>query len=379
MLLIVMLILTTSCAPSFNSQEGVIEENQDESGQETAIIPSYNIAEDNYKVMIPYKIGKARGVITNQVANRVDIDELEEGLRRHSKQVYDPDTYFFQEGQYITDSIVYEWLERFSETEASRSNPEGLNPAIEDESDEDQQRANPKYLSHILEQNYIVKTEGDFVELGGISIGIALKSVYTFQTEDFGASYYEDIPMEDLISEGKQIAQQVLSRVRQIEGLEEVPVLLSLFREEAQNSLVPGNFIAKTFVEEGNSTIGAWENINEEHILFPSSEANEKYPEMSDNLGYFEQDIAEYFPNYVSVIGKGFYIEDELQKLTIEIPVSFNGNGEIIGFNQYIYGLVTEGFQNNYDLEINVTSNGRQESLITRNAGEDDLAVHIYH
>ncbi|MBM7572804.1 CamS family sex pheromone protein [Aquibacillus albus] len=375
-ILLGLLLVLTSCAPSFEQRDEVVEEAPDETGeQETAIIPSYNISEENYRVMLPYKLSKARGVIVNQVANRLDIDELEEGLRRHSKEAFDPDQYYFQEGQYITQDIVYDWLERYDADQEEL----GLNPEIDDASVVEEQRENPKYLSHILEQNYLVKTNENVVELGGVSIGIAMKSTYRFQTEIGGPFYYESIPEDKMLEEGNEIAREVLQRVRQIDGLLDVPILIALYREAAHDSLVPGSFVAKTVVPGDRSSIDEWDRVNEEYMLFPSSAANAKYPDISANLNDFEQDISDYFPNYVSVIGEGFYINEQLRKLTIEIPITFQGKAEVVGFTQYVYGLVMEGFQTHYDLEINITSSDEQESLITRSAGEDEPVVHIYH
>ncbi|WP_138417862.1 CamS family sex pheromone protein [Aquibacillus sediminis] len=376
------LLLVTSCAPSFEQRDEVVEENQDETSDETAIIPRYNISDENYRMLIDNKLSKARGVIVNQVANRLDIDEFEEGLRRHSKEHFSTDDYYFQEGQYISDDIVYDWLERYSDEEQSSSNPLGLNPEIEDETSHEQQQDNPKYLSHVLEQNYLRRTEDDGVELGGVSIGIAMKSVYRYQVEEYGDYFFEDIPQDEMLSEANKVAKEVLQRIREdssLSDLSDVPVMIAIYREEDRASIVPGNFVAKTYVPADRSTIDNWESVNEEYILFPSSTARQKYPDISTNLSDFESDVADYFPNYVSVIGKGFYINEQLQKLSIEIPISFNGKAEVIGFTQYVYGLVTEGFQNYYDLEINITSSGDQESLISRKAGEEEPFVHVYN
>lgn len=372
-------ILLVGCAPDFGDrEEAVIDESIDESLEETAIIPKYNLNEDNYRVLIDSNLSQARGVITNQVANRLDIDELEEGLRRHSMEVYDPETYYFQEGQYLTDDILYSWLDRYDEDKQ----PLGLNPEA-DESKEEKERKeeeenNPKYLSHILEQNYLRKTEDDAVELAGISIGIAMKSVYRFQTETGGPYYYEDISESEMMSEANQIAEEVVQRIRQMEGLENVPIMLAIYREESHSSLVPGNFVAKTNIAGDSASVGDWQDINEENVLFPSNYGQNTYPDVWATLVDFESDIGSYFPNYVSVIGKGFFQNGELQKLTVEIPVSFYGKAELIGFTQYAYGLVLSGFPTDYHLEINITSGERQEALIVRNPGEEEGFVHIY-
>ncbi|GGM29039.1 putative lipoprotein YerH [Paraliobacillus quinghaiensis] len=395
--LLILLLILTSCAPSFENQDEVVEDStSEETGTETAIIPRYSVSDQDYQVLLPYKLSQSRGVIVNQVANRLDIGAFEEGLRRHSTDVFNPDDYYFQEGQKITSDIVYEWLERYSEDDEGRSNPLGLNPEIEGIDDDEfkelnddekkiaekraieAERNNPKYLSHILEQDYLIKSDDNSVQLAGISIGIAMKSHYRFVSPK-GLTYYEDIDIDTMLSEANRVAKEVVNRLRAREELAEVPIMIAVYREAARNDLVPGNFVRKATVEGGSTSIGEWQAIDEEYVLFPSNEAEDKDPDMAANLDDFKKDIADYFPNYVGVIGKGFYIDDQLQKLTLEIPVQFSGKAEVNGFTQYVYGLVMEGFQNHFDLEINITSSDKQESLIFRKASNDEPTVHIYN
>ena len=129
----------------------------------------------------------------------------------------------------------------------------------------------------------------------------------------------------------------------------------------------------------GDFSIKDWESINEEYVLFPSDEGKEKYLEDHEIITSFGSEIASFFPNYVGVVGEGFYIDEELQTLTIEIPIEFNGSAEIVGFTQYVYGLIQDMFPNYYDLEVRVTSSEKIESLLTRDAGEDEVNVHILH
>lgn len=77
------------------------------------------------------------------------------------------------------------------------------------------------------------------------------------------------------------------------------------------------------------------------------------------------------------MIGDGFYINEELQKLTLTIPLEFYGKGEVVGFTQYTYGLVKEMFQDYYELEVKIKSNEKMESVIYRDAGEKEPTVHI--
>lgn len=398
-LLIGTLLFMTSCTQNMDEGEVV---QKDEPEEQTSIVPSQQLAKDNYKMILPYEPSKARGVILNQVANRVDIDEMEEGLRRHSKETFDPEKYYFQEGQYLTEDIVYDWLGRLptkkqleekveeeiarlkdrkmnvDEKKIRKELQQGLNPEISDGAEQKEYRDSPRYLSHILEQNFLLRKEDKSVELAGISIGLAMKSVYRFETETAGP-YYEDISKDEMMKKANEVAEKVIDRIRGMDGLENVPIMIAIFREEAQSSPVPGNFVAKTNVAGGETAVGKWESIKEEHILFPSSEGKEKYFDDHEIVKNFGNKIAEFFPNYVGVIGEGFYVDKDLQRLTIEIPIEFYGKGEVLGFTQFAYGLVQEMFKNYYDLEINITSSNNMESLIYWKAGEETPTIHIFH
>jgi protein involved in sex pheromone biosynthesis len=401
-------LVLAGCFPQQEPEEEVVQ-NDPESEQETSIVPGNQLDEENYRMIIPYKPSEARGVITNQVANRLDIDELEEGLMRHSKDVFDPEDYLFQEGQYLTSDMVYDWLGRalteeelenrvqeriewleenkmtVDEDQIREELQQGLNPEIEDVEGLEEEEAiemheeNPRYLSHILEQNFLRKREDDSVELAGISVGIAMKSVYRYQLETGGPDYYEEISEAEMLEQGEEIAQEILNRIRQIEGLEEIPIMLAIYREAEQSSPIPGNFVAKTTIDSGGDTIGDWESLGEEYILFPSDEGREKYFDDQEIVTSFGEEIAQFFPNYVGVIGEGFYIDEELQRLSIEIPLEFYGKAEVMGFTQFAYGLVQDMFSNYFELEIKVTSSDQVESLIYRPADAESPTVHIFH
>lgn len=400
--LIGLLLFITSCAPKTKENE-VIQKEDEQTNQEISIVPNYQLSSASYRMVLPLGPGKARGVIVNQIGNRLDINEIEDGLRRHSTEVFDPKKLFFDEGQYLTSDTVYKWLgrglteEQFDEAfdaevarrkkakiiineETIKSNLRiGLNPAIKDTSKKEEQEKNPRYLSHILEQNFLKINEDNTEELVGVSIALALKSVYHYQTENDGPTYSFEIPLDDMLEKGKQMAQVVLERLRKTDGIEGVPVMIALYREEDRTSPIPGNFIVKTTVPANDMLIGDWKNIDEEYVLFPSEYAKKEYFDDYEIVKSFGKDISTYFPNYVGYVGEGFYVNEELKKLSIEVPMEFNGSAEVVGFTQYIYGIVKSKFPNRYDLEIIVTSSLKTESVIYRNAEEEDPTVHVFH
>src|SRR5690625_4846623 len=80
-------LLLASC--SNQKQEEVIQQPEEETETEVSIIPNQSLSGDQYKMVLPYKPSAARGAIKNQITNRLDINEMEEGLRRHSTEHLD--------------------------------------------------------------------------------------------------------------------------------------------------------------------------------------------------------------------------------------------------------------------------------------------------
>lgn len=397
------LLFMASCSPNVSEDE-VVKKEDETANQQTFIVPSYQLSKENYKMILPYEPSAARGLIVNRVTNRLDIDEMEEGLRRHSKEYFDPSTYYFQAGQKLSADTVSQWLGREVTDEQLKNKVDakihqlkddkmtvnkdkiiasykgGLNPPLQDNPTEDDYRNNPWYLSHILEQNFLKKNKNKKVELAGMSIGLALNSEYQFQAVDNGPTLYEDIGKEEMLKHGKEMAQTILKRIRKMDGLEDIPIMFALYREVDEGSPVPGNYVAKAMVKGGKMSIGDWDKIDEKYILFPSDDAKQDpYYEDAQLIAGFTNEVEKFFPNYIGVIGKGFYINDEMKRLTLDIPIEFYGKGEVIGFSQYVYGLVKEMLPDHFDLEIKVSSTKKLESLIYRGAGVKDPTVHIFH
>ncbi|MGL4521509.1 MAG: CamS family sex pheromone protein [Bacilli bacterium] len=356
-------------------------------GDTEAIIPKYNISDDYYRVVQPFKPSPARGLAVANINNRLDMNEFETGLMRLSQKYYSTDDYYYQEGQHLTKEMLNDWMRRkYSENQqkdrekrAEKTLPnDGLNP-VDDEvgSLEERNENNPIYVSHILEQNYLVKNKKGNLELGGVTIGIALNSVHYFNQEQ-GYPRETKISEEEIAKEGKRIAQEVATRLRQIPELKNVPITIGLFQLEGKSSLVPGHFFNVTQLEKGETTIDSWDKVKEDYILFPSSEAKAKYRENATKFEHFRNDISKYFPNHTGVIGEGYYVNDQITRLNIRIPIQFYGKSEVIGFTQYVAGLVVEHFPNYMEVNVEITSSNGEESLIVRKQDKDDPVIYMY-
>ncbi|CDQ20608.1 Protein involved in sex pheromone biosynthesis [Halobacillus karajensis] len=374
-LLISSLLVVSACTPVFDNRDEVIQETKDENNNQSAIIPNYNMSEQDYRMILTEdspKVSTARAVTTNQMGNRMDIDEFERGLRRHSKDYFSPENYFFQPGQYLEEDTLLNWLGR-----ESSENENGLNPELnEDEATEEEFRDRPRYISNIIEQDYLAKTDENKVELSGVTIGISLRTVYNFTAE--GESHSEDHSTEELLQKGKEYANEILERIRKREELNDVPVVFALYEEEESSSKIPGKFLSKGFVKGSDKTVNSWENIDEKHVLFPSDEANEDHFDDAQIFSDFRKEVSDYFPNFVGMIANGFYVNGEMREVSIEIPIQFQSESEVVGFTQYVYSLVNEMFADHYNIQVNIHSMDEPESLIVKKAGEKEPFVHVY-
>lgn len=378
-----LILLLAGCAPGFDEEQEVVKDSKDK--EETAIIPKYKISDEYYQTILPFEPSKARGLVVSNLNTRYDIEEFENGMMRLAQNQFNPDDYLFQEGQMLDSSTISSWLNRkytkdqLKEKELKASENLGLNPIDPGKGDIDKRNEeNPIYLAHILEHNYLVKTKDNKVSLGGVVIGLALNSVHYYQKEAYGATYETKIDSKELKKEGEKIAEEVLKRLRKTEKLKSVPITIALFEQNEKSSVVPGNFISYTDIGKNSNEIGKWNSVDEKYYLFPSSAAEKKYRDDVNTFTNFKEDVEEYFPNFNGVIGRAFYMDDQLQKLNIDIPIQFYGNSEAIGFTQYVAGLMMERFPKYISVQVSITSVNGPEALIVREANQDEPTVHIY-
>nr|WP_309101432.1 CamS family sex pheromone protein [Fredinandcohnia onubensis] len=390
------LLLLSGCAPKFEQETEVVQDSDKKA--EKAIIPRYNISDSYYKAVLPYKTGKARGIVASYINNRLDIDEFETGLMRIAQDSFPSDKYFFQEGQHLEKETVQDWLKRkrsaaqqqaYEKALEKKNLPnEGLNP-IFDTSNEDPgyeaaMKKSPMYVAAITEQNYLIKNNEDKLEIGGIVIGIGMNSHHYYNLPASMGGYPRDVEISDaeIEREGKKAAEEIINRIRtekEYASIRDIPIVVALFKQQAVSAVAPGNFIMKAKVDANSSNIGKWETINEKYYFFPSNEAKNNYREDSLMVQNFSDAIADFFPNFTAVVGKGFYKDDELQELTLTIPMQFYGKAEVIGFTQYVTGLIMEHFDNYISLQVYIESESGAESVIIRDAGENEPTVHVYN
>lgn len=368
----------SGCVPSVKDQDEVVKKN--DKTEEKAIIPKYQISDSYYRTLSPFKPSNARGLTVSNLNSRYDSDEFEEGLLRISQRNYSTDKYIFQEGQYLSKKTVTGWLQRkmtsaqLKENKMKESENIGLNPVLENENSQADNEKNPIYLAHILEHDYLVKSSDNTVKLGGVSIGLALNSVYYYKIN--GAEQKVVISDSDIEENGKKIAEQMIGELRKVKGLESVPITIGLFKQQDQSSVIPGNYFAYATAKGGTSL--DWHKVDEEYVLFPSTKASEKHRDDYQQFETFKDNVGDYFSNYNGIIGTALYIDNELTEMKIDVTMQFYGKTEVIGFSQYIASLIVESFPEYTTTEVNVKSASGEEALILKEPDMDEPFVHIY-
>lgn len=374
-------ILVSACSPKNDSEE-LIQENEQEN-VETTIIPNHQLNDNFYRTLIPYKESASRGLVVSNMNTKYDMREVESGLMRLSQREFNTDDYYFQEGQYLDEKTVKFWLARVSQTQDEKEELQGLNPSHLDANGVAldptvKAETAPVYLSHIVEQNYLKKTDESRIALGGMSIGLSLNTIYYYQKEQYGEFFEQVLTDEQIEKAGKEIAEEVIHRLRQREELEDVPIMIGLFKQQAKNSIVPGTYFAYSVSDPGSEKLNDWQTINEKYVTLPMSNPEDIYRELNTKFLNFKQSVDEYFANFTSVIGTAFYVDNAATRLEVEIPIQFYGKAEIIGFAQYLTGVMLEELPSNLQVTINVHSVNGAEVLIKKESGSFEPFVHIY-
>ncbi|EUJ29194.1 lipoprotein [Listeria floridensis FSL S10-1187] len=252
-----LLLILSGCAPKLSSDENVVQKDE-EKKSETGIMTKNQISSNYYKTVLPYKASKSRGLVVSNIYSRYDINQLESGLMRLSQKEYSSDDYLFQEGQYLDKELLTSWLAR-----KSSKNKEGLNP----EDNGFGENRNPIYLAHILEQDYLKKNDKNSVSLGGISIALAMNSVDYYQKIQYGDTFEQDISDSDLLRKGEEMAQTILERVRKTKGLENVPVMISIYKQGQRDAVAPGNYMA--YATANGDTLSNFKTVKEKKLCAP--------------------------------------------------------------------------------------------------------------
>ncbi|MCM3214924.1 CamS family sex pheromone protein [Niallia taxi] len=357
------------------------DKDTDNGGTEEAVPTTIIQNKEIYRIAEPVKVSAARGAIVNNVDNTVDIKELEMGLMDLSTDYFPTDNYYLQEGQYLDSATISSWIAR-----KSKDQKDGLNPTLTETGDilKDEKK-NPKILSHVLEQDY-VNSKG---KIQGISLAVSLNEIYYIRaTDEKGLVYTDEVAVDttdngknEVEEQGKSIAETILKRIRANSDIPDVPIYLTLYQETNKGNIVPGKFLASSYIDKNDNTIGKWKEIKRNYIAFPSSSFESLDRSLSNVLSTLEEDIQEQFKELnIIMTGKLLYNEEELSNITLNIEAPNITSSETTALIEYVGGKIESQILPDY-LPITVQLSGTNEAakaIMIWDPSEKEIKTEIY-
>jgi protein involved in sex pheromone biosynthesis len=312
-------------------------DDEDDNNKEKMYISSIQ-KKETFEIQQPAKLNVARGLIVSNMNNTLNINEIEKGLMNLSVNYFSPNSFYMQEGQYLDKNTINQWLARKTEEGL------GLNPPIENSTGNvlEDEKANPLILSHVLEQNYINKKSG---KIEGISLAISLNEYYDIRvSDDKGLIYTDQVKVDnndddvnDVGNYGKKIAETIVKDIRKNEAMPNVPIYLTLYQESNKNDILPGIFLAETFIAESKDRIDKWTEIDKKDYTFPSDALYSLDQDTYNKLLSFKEEIQKNFKHLnPKAFGKLRYEDGKLADIKIEVHTPLINDTELIGLLQFI-------------------------------------------
>ncbi|MFD1419208.1 CamS family sex pheromone protein [Companilactobacillus keshanensis] len=325
---------------------------------------SYDVLMSNGK----YKTSPISGLTAADNSNAFNSRSFESGLLSLSKKEYSTNSYTFQEGQVLKSSVVNKWLER-----KSKSNATGLNPASNGSKSEN--KRNPMYLQQMLEEDYLQKQDGKY-KLAGMSIGIAINKVDYYQKKQYGATFNTTISRAEQKQQGEKIAKEVVKRLRKMNKVGNIPIVVGLYSVAPEDTLVGGTYFQYSVSRSG--TLGSWKELNYKNQMLPTVN-NETAINSSDSDAFsnFKDNIQNYFPNLSGVTAQAHYDGNNLKSMDITINTQFDGLAQITSFTQFVQNSATKYLPSSANLDINIQTVDEQQAVVTRTDGK--FYTHVYN
>ena len=367
------LVVLSACGNvASSSGTSGISKNNSSSGYQT----TGQTSNSNYEGVIKngkYLTSKSRGVALTQNENVLNLKSFESGLLDLSKDQFATDSYIFQEGQYLSKETIQGWLAR-----ESSSNKEGLNPKSNGKTGETSR--NPMYVQQVEEQDFMTK-KGNKIALSGISLGIGMNSVDYYQKEQYGAQYKTEISDATMREKGKEAANKVIARLRKTNGVSDsVPIMVAMYKQAPNDSLVGGSFYAYAVNKNGKTTIDNWKDISINSYTFPTT-SSATTPNTNDETTFtnFKTEVQSFFPNLAGVTAQVQYKNKALTGMHINIPSQFYSETEIVSFTQYLATTAAKYLASGIPIDITVKgSDGTIQSFLAKSAKDSSYYTHVF-
>lgn len=394
-LLISAVVMLSACGQDSGHKKGEGNKEEQSSKKDSSSVKQKATDKDvqgnDYRTILPFKESQARGLLQDNMANSYNGQDFESGLLDLSKEVFPTDKYLYQDGQYLDKDTVNAYLDpKYTKDEIKKMDKDerkdkkadenlGLNPSHEGEKDPEKiAEHSPAYLSNILEQDFYDSGDTKGKHIKGMTIGLAMNSKYYYQKEKNGETYSKKLDSDEVKKQGKQMAGEILTRLRENKELKDIPIHFAIYKQSGENAITPGEFMAGTTVDEGKTRINEWKDIDQTTALLPSETAADKDERLNNNFKQFNDNLQSYFNNFTQAVGTVKFNKKSPQQLSIDVPIDYYGKAETIGITQYVTEQAKKYFDNVDEYEIHIKDGNNPQALISKSKDDDEPQVHIY-
>lgn len=350
-----------------------------EDEEEVVAIPLGNKGE--YSIVTPFKASDARQTHIQFNRSSYDIDAVGEGLLRYAKEYFEPSKYYLQEGQLLSRNTLQAGL-IYGDKEGllgskSKNNPYGLNP--EDGMKmpaEDGVTITAKAggggtipVIDVFEVNFVSDLKKD-AEIKGIALAIVLNP------HVLDASGKEHVISDkNLKTYGEEAGRNLVAYIKKQPGISaRIPIMVSLFKAESSDDSLPGTYIASGY---GRGNVDKFNDINEKWVIFPSAAAESANSTLLAQFNGIKTELYDFLPNNTEIIGKGFFVDDRITKLQINVIMQAKTYVEKLGVTQYTKELLSQFNNTDMEITVRIEVDGETFAMITRESGSDDCDVMI--
>ncbi len=334
------------------------------------------ITDDGYRIVIPFEESDATQ--THVTFNRSDYDTtaVGEGLMRYSQDYFSTSKYYLQDGQlldrdtlhtntYYGDSIGL--LGFKSDTNTYGLNPEQGSELPVEDGETCIVGSSTIPIIDIVEYNFHTDSSGES-DIEGISLAIVLNRTIT---DADGVSH--TISDDNLQIIGEEAARNVVSYLKTLAKVSnQTPIMVALFVAESSDTNLAGTYFS---VGYGVSGIDQFIDVTEQRVLFPSTTASSLDSAVSTQFNSLKTALFSFLPNDISMVGKGFYIDNELYELDITITTQAKTYSENLALVQYVDSLLYYFSDNYYSITISFTSNTEQFAVLKRDIGNYETTI----
>ena len=349
-----------------------------------------------YGYYINNEISDTRYIHNSYRASKADPLTMGQGALQLAKKYFDPKQYLVQEGNVLSNSELERQDTSYNALGLlkfkTEINPEGLNPEKGTPIDNGNgiTMYNAILVSDVYEIDYVQVNNG-IAEIVGFTFVVVLSDTVQYREAEFddngnvktdsnGEVLLKDgwktttITKEQLYTYGSvEAGQRLVNYLRNAHPeVGSLPIHMLLYEAPNSNANISGVFIGEAYVED---RVSSYTTLNQEWAFLPSDRMDQLNGLVASQFTQLKTNLFKNYPVDVGLWGKGFFENDLLQTLSLEVKVQAKTYTEIQSLIQYMVELSSYFTETSYSLKIDVQSDNETIAILSRDRGSSEMSV----